>query len=446
MQNWIERKRHSDEPDYVSKPFNAVGAEAEFQRDRARVIHSAAFRRLQSKTQVLGIGESDFYRTRLTHSLEVAQIGTSIRRTLTGCTNRDALEWKDHLPCDGLIETIGLLHDLGHPPFGHGGEVALNYMMKDHGGFEGNGQTLRIMAKLGEYSPSHGLDLTRRSMLGALKYPCLYSEVVVPYPAEVSSSDAKPPKCIFDDEDETRAWILAPFSDPDKKKFVECRENFKDGLRVHSKPLHKAFDTSILELADDTAYGVHDFEDALALQLIDEKEWRNSIAPKIFDIANNVIQGGSIDFYNEKLFSDSGKDRKHAISRLVGYFVTSTIVKENKDFTHPLLRYNAAFPGEQTEVLKILKDFVRNQVIMRPQVQTLEYKGQQIVLRLFEVLLGNPQRLLPKNTYETFVQCDTEQQRMRCISDFISGMTDTYATKLFHRLFSPDIGSIYDRI
>lgn len=445
MEKWIERKRNADEPQYASKPFNAIGTDSEFQRDRARVIHSAAFRRLQSKTQVLGIGESDFYRTRLTHSLEVAQIGTSISRTLSGIAAEDA-HWKDHLPSDGLIEAIGLVHDLGHPPFGHGGEIALNYMMKDHGGFEGNGQTLRIMAKLGEYSPSHGLDLTRRSMLGALKYPCLHSEVAAPYPEKVSSSAAKPPKCIFDDEAETRSWILEPLSDVDRAKFIACEVMEKLGVAVHSRPLYKAFDTSILELADDIAYGVHDLEDALALQLIDEKEWKGLIAPEIFSIARDGIRGETIDFYNKKLFSNSGKDRKHAISKLVGYFVNSTNVVENKNFSHPLLRYNAALPQEQASVLKIFKDFVRDQVIMRPQVQTLEYKGQQIVLKLFEVLLENPKKLLPKNTYETYAQCSGDQQQRRCISDFISGMTDTYATKLYHRLFSPDMGSIYDRI
>jgi dGTPase len=444
MERWIERKRHCDEPGYVSKPFNAIGPDAEFQRDRARVIHSAAFRRLQSKTQVLGIGESDFYRTRLTHSLEVSQIGTSILRTLSDRITDD-VPWGKHLPCDGLIETIGLLHDLGHPPFGHG-EVALNFMMKDHGGFEGNGQTLRIMAKLGEYSPSHGLDLTRRSFFGALKYPCLYSEVAI-NPFQVNSPlGLKPPKCIFDDESAIRTWILEPFTVADREKFIKSEISEQDGTQVHSKPLYKSLDTSILELADDTAYGVHDFEDALALQLIDEKKWRDSIAPQISGIATDGIQGKSIDFYNQKLFSGSGKDRKHAISKLVGYFVESTEIKENKDFTDPLLRYNAVFPEEQTQVLKILKKFVVEQVIMRPQVQTLEYKGQQIVLKLFEVLIENPKRLLPKNTYETFSQCSNDQEKMRCISDFISGMTDPYATKLFHRLFSPDIGSIYDRI
>jgi len=445
MEAWVQRKRNSDEPSYISKPFNREGVESEFQRDRARVIHSAAFRRLQSKTQVLGIGESDFYRTRLTHSLEVAQIGTSIRHTLFG-KSTESTPWKDALPCEALIETIGLLHDLGHPPFGHGGETALNYSMREHGGFEGNGQTLRIMAKLGEYSPAHGLDLTRRAMLGALKYPCLYSDVAVPYPEWTLPANAKPPKCIFNDEASIRDWILTPFSASESSKFIESEDVVKDGRAVNRAPLHKSFDTSILELADDTAYGVHDFEDALALQLIDEKKWSNEVAPSIFAIAKNGIAGQGLDFYTARLFSSSGKERKHAISKLVGYFVTSAMVIENEAFDAPLLRYNAAFPEEQSKVLKILKNFVYEQVILRPQVQTLEYKGQQIVLKLFEVLAENPKRLLPRNTFETYSECQSDQERMRSISDFISGMTDTYATKLFHRLFSPDIGSIYDRI
>ena len=142
MENlWTERKRNSDE-NYPIKPFNSSTSESQYQRDRARIIHSASFRRLQSKTQVLSLGESDFYRTRLTHSLEVAQIGSGICEHLKEIhkNNQEYVKW---IPPISLIEAIGLGHDLGHPPFGHGGEVALNYFMKDYGGFEGNGQTLR---------------------------------------------------------------------------------------------------------------------------------------------------------------------------------------------------------------------------------------------------------------------------------------------------------------
>ena len=147
-----------------------------FSRDRARVIHSAFFRRLQGKTQVLGLGESDFYRTRLTHSIEVAQVASGIVETLRD--DSSLTSFRQFLPSQTLIEAIALAHDIGHPPFGHGGEVALNYVMRNHGGFEGNAQTLRICTKLGEYSDDSGLNLTRRTLLGLLKYPAHYSSVV----------------------------------------------------------------------------------------------------------------------------------------------------------------------------------------------------------------------------------------------------------------------------
>ena len=120
MDYWLQTKRNSDEG-YAQKRFNSANADSQFQRDRARIIHSAAFRRLQSKTQVLGLGDSDFYRTRLTHSLEVAQIGSGICESLKEkYIDNDIYKW---IPSLSLIESIGLCHDIGHPPFGHGGEV-----------------------------------------------------------------------------------------------------------------------------------------------------------------------------------------------------------------------------------------------------------------------------------------------------------------------------------
>ena len=136
-----------------------------FERDKTRVIHCPAFRRLQRKTQILGTDEGDFHRTRLTHSLEVASIGHSIVRNLA----IKPKEFSD-LPHDDLINAICLLHDIGHPPFGHGGEVALNYMMRNYGGFEGNAQTLRLLTKLESFKSTYGLDLTRRTLLGIIKY------------------------------------------------------------------------------------------------------------------------------------------------------------------------------------------------------------------------------------------------------------------------------------
>ncbi|MDQ7020109.1 MAG: dNTP triphosphohydrolase [Robiginitomaculum sp.] len=149
-------------------------ARTAFDVDYARIIHSGSFRRLQGKTQILNLGDSDFYRNRLTHSLEVAQIATSLVRQFRQ-DNQDQPVF-NHLPEDSLIQVLGYTHDLGHPPFGHGGEVALNYCMRDHGGFEGNGQTLRILARLEKMSGNEGADLTRRALLGILKYPIPFSK------------------------------------------------------------------------------------------------------------------------------------------------------------------------------------------------------------------------------------------------------------------------------
>ena len=145
----------------------------DYERDRSRVIHSSAFRRLQAKTQILGVLDGDFHRTRLTHSMEVAQIGRGLVLNFV----KQYPELKNLLPRLEQIETTGLSHDLGHPPFGHGGESALNYAMRDYGGFEGNGQTLRILSKLESHTPEYGLDLTRRNLLGVLKYPVSYSRL-----------------------------------------------------------------------------------------------------------------------------------------------------------------------------------------------------------------------------------------------------------------------------
>ncbi|RTZ86457.1 MAG: dGTPase, partial [SAR324 cluster bacterium] len=195
----------------------------DYERDRARVIHSSAFRRLQAKTQILGVLDGDFHRTRLTHSMEVAQIGRGLVLNFV----KRYPELKDLLPRLEQIETTGLAHDLGHPPFGHGGESALNYAMANYGGFEGNGQTLRILTKLESHTPEHGLDLTRRTLLGVLKYPVPYSRLYrktlpvadLTYEKLNFQQTWQPPKCYLDTEQDVLNWILFPLSASDKKNF-----------------------------------------------------------------------------------------------------------------------------------------------------------------------------------------------------------------------------------
>jgi len=238
-----------------------------YQRDRARVIHSASFRRLQAKTQIFGLNESDFYRTRLTHSMEVAQIGSGlVEQLITVGQGKAYIDW---LPSFYLMEAICLAHDLGHPPYGHGGEVALNYMMRNFGGFEGNAQTLRILARLGEYTPENGIDLSRRATLGVLKYPAIYDDVLshnTAYLSYLQAPDAfdfktldmsrwHPPKAsVYQEEQAQFEWVLSLFSEADRKRFTQLQADGKG----FPKTQYKALDTTLMELADDIAYGIHD--------------------------------------------------------------------------------------------------------------------------------------------------------------------------------------------
>lgn len=423
-----------------------------FQRDRARVIHSASFRRLQSKTQIFSLNESDFFRTRLTHSMEVAQIGSGIVEQLMSDGEANDKAYLDWLPSFFLIEAICLAHDLGHPPFGHGGEVALNYMMRHHGGFEGNAQTLRILAKLGEYTPDHGLDLSRRATLGVLKYPAICEDLIAANPDyqaqlnEPEVADFKtwnmrawhPHKSIYLEEKEVFNWVMSPFSDADQTKFSQLKINGSGRAQTY----YKAFDTTIMELADDIAYGIHDLEDAVAMKMVSRELWQDEV------MENPVFKNHALwdDAMTERLFSDSSNQRKHAVSKMVGIMVEPVYVMESEEFEHPLLRYQACLPSAQSEVLELLKNFVFKNVISIPEVKGMEYKGQLIVMDLFKALESNGDRLLPANTLRRVKSAGSERARKRVISDYISGMTNTYASRLYEKFFLPKSGSIFDRL
>lgn len=412
-----------------------------FSRDRARVIHSAFFRRLQGKTQVLGVGESDFYRTRLTHSIEVAQVASGIVETLQDDSSIAGLHgW---LPSQSLIEAVALAHDIGHPPFGHGGEVALNYVMRSYGGFEGNAQTLRICTKLGEYSDNSGLNLTRRTLLGLLKYPVCFSAVVndaiyLPDLAPVNIDSFKPPKCVFDCDADSLSFVFDPVS--------ADRELFQTAEKVkgkHAKTKYKALDTSILELADDIAYGVHDLEDAIALRLIDDRTWRTEVHDLLVDPLSDYALRDRMTEVTDNLFSGVNKVRKKAISFLVGYFIRNCTLTKRNLFASDLLDIEARMAGSAARELEVLKRFVVKHVVKTPEVQTLEYKGQQMVVRLFEAIANNPSRLLPKKYYTEYLAHDND---VRVICDFLAGTTDDYATKVYHKIFTPSTGSVFDRL
>ncbi|MHA3116090.1 deoxyguanosinetriphosphate triphosphohydrolase family protein [Acinetobacter sp. ANC 4635] len=422
----------------------------EWERDYARLIHSAAFRRLQAKTQVLGLGESDFYRTRLTHSMEVAQIGVGIVRWLregiyTDKSDEETI--KEILPRSSLINAICLAHDLGHPPFGHGGEVALNICMRNYGGFEGNGQTLRILSKLEKYTENNGMNPTRRLLLGVLKYPVSYTDACnkafygkVPVTKWLAkANEQKPPKCYLDTEKELVDWILEKLPSSDRELFV----NSKAAPKKHFKPLFHSLDASIMELADDISYSLHDFEDAISLGLITLKEWNEYGLDKeeIFSKCNE-----DINQLGNELFSENTYKRKSAIGRLVHRLITNIYLKEKSEFDEPLLKWNAELSQPYAELREHIFKIVYKEVIKSPNVQLLEFKGQKIVIELFEALSSDPDRLLPKSKLENYSQAQGENEKMRVICDYIAGMTDEYATRLYEKIYSPHKGSIFDHI
>jgi dGTPase len=417
-----------------------------YQRDKARILHSAAFRRLQAKTQVLGVGISDFYRTRLTHSLEASQIGQGIAAQLRS----KYAELTQHLDLnDTLIEALCLAHDIGHPPFGHGGEVALHYMMRNHGGFEGNGQTFRIITKLEPYTAKHGMNLTRRTLLGLIKYPNYLTQLnqrpkgqePVSH-REVKASLWHPPKGLYECDRAPFEWLLESFSNNDQHRFMQ----FDSSGNSHYKTQYKTFDCSIMELADDIAYGIHDLEDAIVMGIVNQSQFFQEVATPLLKLDIDWMNQYIVEL-SEKLFSQHHHERKDAIGALVNCFITNIEITEiAPEFEQDLLKYNAVFPAPFNQALSIFKTYVFNRVIRKPEIQMIEYKGQQIVMELFQAFASDPQRLLPDNTRQRWLEANEAGNGHRVIADYISGMTDGFASKLYGTLFMPSPGAVGEKI
>ncbi|ALD46970.1 deoxyguanosinetriphosphate triphosphohydrolase [Serratia marcescens] len=413
---WLERK----EP--PSTQWN------DYARDRARIIHSASFRRLQGKTQVLGVGESDFYRTRLTHSLEVAQIGSGITAHLSK-KYKDDLPIRDYLPDANLIEALGLAHDIGHPPFGHKGEAALSEKMWDFGGFEGNGQTLRICTRLGESSEYNGLNLTRRTLLGLLKYPGVFNDLKA-----LTGPTEKPPKCILDTERGELAWIIDILPNSDKDEFLRI-DNINPS-NENGRTIYKSFDCSIMELSDDIAYAVHDLEDAIALKIINAEDFR------LWANENNIE--GYMKYIDD-LFGTNHPKRKKVISDMVHRFIDSVEVKKQGLFKEPLIDLKAFVKEDISKEISALKRLTYKKVVNKHEIKTIEFRGGRLISELFDILNQNTEKLLPER-YINRIKENPQVPKERFVCDFIAGMTDNYASMLYDRIFTTNSGSIFSKL
>ncbi|SFD01146.1 anti-phage deoxyguanosine triphosphatase [Pseudoalteromonas denitrificans] len=430
MSHWIQRRSTEDKnrPNDHRTPF---------QKDRSRIIHAAAFRRLQAKTQIMGIGVDDFYRTRLTHSLEVAQIGSGILGQL-----RSTLPDTHFLPCRSQIETLCLAHDIGHPPFGHGGEIALNYMMRNSGGFEGNAQTLRIVSKLEPYTPGFGMNLTRRTLLGFIKYPDFIDNLWLTQPkvdptAPFIKADLwLPAKGLYSDDKDVFDWILKPLNESDRQLIRQHQPLDK----YRNKTCFKSLDASIMELADDIAYAVHDLEDAIATGIISLGQWHDFALSEFKSISGPWLKS-NIDRISHKLFSKHHSDRKDAIGELVNLFITENRIENNQHgFSSEILSYSLSLPDEYKAILQVLKRFINKLLIRKPKMQQIEFKGQKLIIELFNAFSTDPLRLLPENTQQRWLETfELTGCGNRVICDYIAGMSDEYAYKVHNRLFSAQV-------
>ena len=401
--------RHTPEP-------LATGPDrrSEFERDRARIIHSAAFRRLQGKTQVFGVYEGDFFRTRLTHSLEVAQIAKGIALNLGADTD--------------LVEAACLAHDLGHPPFGHTGEYVLHELMRPYGGFEGNAQSFRILTRLERKHEAYtGLNLTYQTLDAILKYKTCIDE------AALAAANDSPAKGFYADD---RALV---------ETIMQCTGN---GDR-------RSFECQIMDVADDIAYSVHDLEDSLKAGLLTVADFRRVPSARLVrDINEHLLPFGktvSDDTLHHELLQVA--DRLEHLERKAGRAAWKMLTRDLiHDFAcsvtlQPNDRIDAAPPNRVR--IEILKAFESYHVIYNPRVTTLGHKGKEVLRRLFAVLDQGKDSvgLFPENwgdEYERTLLDSNERARKRVICDFLANMTDSYAMRFYSRLFVPGQGSFYE--
>ncbi len=419
-------------------------------RDYARIIHSAAFRRLQSKTQIIDPGQSDFYRTRLTHSLEVSQVSYGILHFLMEKYRDTPIA--DALPEARLLAAICLAHDLGHPPYGHGGETALNFCMRDYGGFEGNGQTIRILSSLEQYTEKNGLNPTRRLLFGVLKYPATYSILVNPaaygkhqiQPRWLfHSTDQLPPKCYHDTESEIIDWLLTPLGTA-RDAFCQIKDNSNLIPPKHNNTIHKSLDASIMDISDDISYGLHDLEDSIAMGMLTRDMWEDYIGQGAKEIFENY--GYSASQVADDIFSSTEYRRKERIGGMIHYLITHTYIEESGiESDCPLICYRARFEESAAAFQKLMGDLVYELIISSSNIQMFEFKGRKIVTELFDVFKANPDKLLPLAVKKLFEEQKDEMAQMRTLCDYIACMTDASAARVHEKLFFAGKGSVFDK-
>jgi len=397
-----DRARFLDEP-------AKRGGRTEFARDRARIIHSFALRRLAAKTQVAVPWATDFPRTRLSHSLECAQVGRELGAALGADPD--------------LMEGACLAHDIGHPPFGHNGEEALNLLAKSCGGFEGNAQSIRLLIRLEAKTvlpdgKSIGLNLTRASLDAATKYPWSRVENAKKFG-------------VYEDDLEIFNWY---------------RQGAKSG--------QVSMEAQIMDWSDDVAYSVHDLEDSLVSGQVKLDQLSNDL-PKLFKVAQQVYLADITQAEMEKALASlqqlscwpryyDGTHRslarlKDLASQLIGRFAQAAeVATQGKYGDADLTRYNANLevPRAQRVEVALLKSMAGHYVINADDSQ-IRYAGQQKLLtELVEAILDTAPNSLESFFLQDWNRAENDQQRLRVVIDQVASLTDPGALSLHERLIN----------
>lgn len=393
-----------------------------FQIDRDRIIHSSAFRRLQSKTQVFLSGEYDFYRTRLTHSIEVAQIGRSICAWLSH--ESDILDDDCFIDSD-LVESACLSHDLGHPPFGHAGEKTLHRVMAPYGGFEGNAQTLRILTRTLFSEGRAGMNPTRSLLDGVLKYKTLLAET---------------PKAknhyLYDNQEEWLDFTMGHQAFPVELIPGDVRNGFR------------SIECQIMDWADDTAYSLNDLADGIHAGFITPSKVERWAGDETLSMEDQA----DVEFLCKAIREGRVEGR---LNRLIGECIRGTKLVPTANFlSQSTMRHQFALEIDpvQRRRADLHKKIALDLVFLSPQLQQLDHKADFILTRLFELLqeryiaceMQKGLHLLPAFLEKEIQNAEDAAARARLVCDWIANMTDHFAFRTYRRLFDADFGSITD--